>query len=398
MTQKIYEEKPYMQKAAVEVVTTGKDGQGEYLVLDGTIFYPEGGGQPADHGFIGPARIVDVQKVDEEIRHYTDQPLPKAVYEARLDWDRRWDHMQQHAGQHVLSAVFDDNHQMKTTSFHLGKERVSIDLDAGSVTEKQLLEVEKQANAVISQHLPISVEWVTQQQAANKKLRKPPAVDGAIRLVTIDGIDINACGGTHPQNTSDINLIKLIGTEKAKGGTRVYFVCGNRALLYFQKLIEITDQLVKQLNSPLEELVAAASALSSDKAEKDKTIKELQSMLLKTEAENFQPEQEGGLLVRSFQGRPVKEIQQLARWTAAAHPAAVILFVLNAGQEKRFVCAKGEQAPGDMRKVLQELLVLIDGKGGGNIHFAQGGGKTDQPDADFFHLFRRLAKDFQESV
>lgn len=396
MTQELYYENPYLRNTTVKVVANDKDEHGRFFVLDKTIFYPEGGGQPADEGFIGPARVTDVQKVDGEIRHYVDQSLPEAAYEAAANWSRRWDHMQQHAGQHVLSAIFDDELSMKTTSFHLGKERVSIDLDVASISESQLAVVEMKANAVISQRLPISTEWVTQQQAATMELRKPPAVKGSIRLVMIAGIDINACGGTHPNNTAEINLIKIIGTEKAKGGTRVYFLCGNRALVHYQNLIQVTDQLVGRLNAPVEELTSAAAALAKEKAENDKIIKELRSQLLKFEAGTFQPEEESKTIVREFTDRPVKEIQQLARLTAAANPSATILFILNTEQEKRFVCAKGEEAPGDMREILKELLRLTEGRGGGNGQFAQGGGQTTESSSVFIQLFKNSVKDFQE--
>lgn len=398
MTHELYYDTPYLQNASVEVVTNGKDARGTFLILDQTIFYPEGGGQPADKGSIGPAKVMDVQKVEGEIRHYTDLELPESAYEANVDWDRRWDHMQQHAGQHVLSAIFDDELAMKTVSFHLGEERVSIDLDVSSITEDQLKAVETKANKVISKHVPIDIEWVTQQQAATMKLRKPPTVTGSVRLVTIDGIDINACGGTHPHNTAEINLIKITGVEKAKGGTRVYFLCGNRALTYFHQLIKTGDQLVGQLNAPISELSSAASVLIKEKAESDKAIKELRSQLLEFEAGNFQPDKEFKTIVQEFQDRPVKEIQQLARLTATAYPSATILFIINTGQEKRFVCAKGEEAPGDMREILKDLLQLIGGKGGGNVQFAQGGGQTAEPASVFSQRFKNLVKDFQEIV
>lgn len=138
MTMKLYYQDSEISEAMVEVIKTGKDKAGSYAVLDQSCFYPEGGGQPADTGNIGPANVLDVQTVEGEIRHYTDVELPKERFAAKLDWRKRWDHMQQHAGQHVLSALFDDVYGLKTQSFHLGKERVSIDLDLDTVTKEQL--------------------------------------------------------------------------------------------------------------------------------------------------------------------------------------------------------------------------------------------------------------------
>lgn len=392
MTMKLYYQDSEISEAMVEVIETGKDQAGFYAVLDQSCFYPEGGGQPADTGNIGSANVLDVQTVEGEIRHYTDVELPKERFAAKLDWQKRWDHMQQHAGQHLLSALFEDEYGLKTQSFHLGQERVSIDLDLDTVTKEQLLEVEEMANKTISRRLVISTKWVSPAEAEELKLRKPPAVEGDIRLVGIDGIDLNACGGTHPKNTADIGLLKIISTEKAKGGTRVYFLCGNRALTYFNFLMDTTDKLVVQLNAPASELSEAAGALLAEKATADKTIKTLQEQLLNLEAEAILPD--NGVVEKLFEDRPIKELQQLARYVISRHHAATVLFISRSGDDVRFVCAKGEQAPGDMREVLKQLLALTDGKGGGNPQFAQGGGETAEAPERFQEIFRTMVKNF----
>ncbi|MBT2569304.1 DHHA1 domain-containing protein [Planococcus sp. ISL-110] len=393
MTMKLYYKDSEISKASVQVLSSAKDGAGYYAVLDQSCFYPECGGQPADTGRIGPAKVVDVQTVEGEIRHYTDIQLPKESFSAEVDWQRRWDHMQQHAGQHLLSALFEDSYGLKTQSFHLGQERVSIDLDLDTATNKQLKSVEKMANQLIRQRLAISARWVTNDEANMLALRKPPTVEGDIRLVEIDGIDLNACGGTHPRNTADIGLLKIISTEKAKGGMRVYFLCGTRALNYFNFLMETTDKLVVQLNAPTAELPEAAKALLVEKAAADKTIKNLQEQVLSLEAETILPID--GIVERVFEGRPVKELQQLARLVTGKHTSATLLFINAAEGDMRLVCAKGEQATGDMREVLKQLLALTEGKGGGNAQFAQGGGRTAKAPEAFQNVFRETLKNFK---
>ena len=393
MTMKLYYQDSEISEAPVKVIDSRSDEVGYYAILDQSCFYPEGGGQPADTGRIGSAKVLDVQTVEGEIRHYTDVALPKDRFSAKLDWQRRWDHMQQHAGQHLLSALFEDVHGLKTQSFHLGQERVSIDLDLDTVTKAQLQEVEKMANRMISQRRAISTQWVSPAEAKELKLRKPPAVEGDIRLVRIDGIDLNACGGTHPKNTADIGLLKIISTEKAKGGTRVYFLCGNRALQYFSFLLETTDKLVVQLNAPAAELSEAAKALLADKSAADKTIKSLQEQLLNLEAEAILPD--NGIVEKIFEERPIKELQQLARHVTSRHAAATVLFISSSENDMRFVCAKGEQAPGDMREVLKQLLALTEGKGGGNVQFAQGGGRTAEAPEVFQDVFQAALKNFK---
>lgn len=395
MTLKLYYDNPEIGQTEVKVEEVGKDGKGFYAILDQTCFYPEGGGQPGDTGTIGSARVLDVQMAGDEIRHYTDFLLEKKSYQANLDWERRFDHMQQHAGQHVLSAIFDDQYGLKTSSFHLGAERVSIDLDAPEIASEVLAAVEEAVNEVIRRHLPITVQWVDDIQAQALPLRKPPAVSGEIRLVKIEGIDLNACGGTHPKNTADIGQIKIISTEKSKGGTRVYFLCGHRAAGYFRELVSISDELVRQLNAPVRELPATAAALIAEKAGLEKELKDVRAKLLEAEAGAFLPDGDG-VIEQTFSSRPVKEVQQLARLAIAQYPEAHLLFLLHEDAQIRFVCAKGEMAKGDVREVLQNLLALTDGKGGGNANFAQGGGKTTCSSEEFSHAFRQTVKNMQE--
>lgn len=395
MTSKLYYKDSELSETMASIVASGEDENGTYAILDQTCFYPEGGGQPSDTGYIGEVRVLDVQSVEDEIRHYTADPLPAGSFKAEIDWNRRWDHMQQHAGQHVLSAVLDDHHQLKTASFHLGEERVSIDLNAPQISKIQLQQAEQAANEIIRKHLLISTQWVSVVEAETMALRKPPAVTGDIRLVKIDGVDLNACGGTHPKNTADIGMIKIIGTEKAKGGTRLYFLCGNRAMAHFNLLLDQTNELVQKLNAPLADLPAAADALLREKADQDKEMKELRTKLLEAEAQMIQPESGSGIIQQVFSGRPVKEVQQLARLTIANHPAAALLFLITEDESIRFVCVKGEQAEGNMKNVLQELLQLTDGKGGGNAQLAQGGGKTVHAPDVFFQTFRSSLKNIE---
>lgn len=397
MTMKLYYEDSELAEADVEVIGAGEDDKGFYAVLDQTCFYPEGGGQPGDTGTIGPAHVLDVQAEGEEIRHYTDVVLEKGSYQARLEWKRRWDHMQQHAGQHVLSAVFDDGYGLKTSSFHLGTERVSIDLDAPAISPEILQAAEEAANGVVRRHLPITVQWVDDALAETMPLRKPPAVSGEIRLVEIEGIDLNACGGTHPKNTADIGQIKIISTEKAKGGTRVYFLCGNRAADYFRELIRVSDELVRQLNAPLPELPEAAAALLNEKAALEKEAKEMQAKLLEAEAGMFQPGADG-VVEKTFSSRSAKEVQQLARLTIANYPKAYLLFLVQEGTSTRFVCAKGTEAGGDVRVALQSLLAMTGGKGGGNAGFAQGGGETSCSMEELSKEFRSVVENMQENL
>ena len=391
MTERIYYHDATAQAVVANVIATGIDGKGPYAVLDRSCFYPEGGGQPADTGAIGETEVTDVQTVDGEIRHYTAQALDKGEYTTAIDWQRRFDHMQQHTGQHLLSAVFEDEFGIVTKSFHLGTERVSIDLDVQKINVEQLREVERQVNHLITGHHPIETEWVTQEQAGRLALRKQPAVTGDVRLVKIADIDINACGGTHLRNTAELGLLKIIRTEKAKTATRVYFLCGNRAMNHFNLLQSVTDQLTRSLNVPVGELAEADAAVLNDRRDIEKQLKKISLQLLESEAESLQPE--GSLLVRDFSGRPFKDVQRLAKLTAEKHGSLYLLFLVREDSQMRFVCAKGKSSRGDMKQVLGKLIEKSGGNVGGTEDLAQGGGPLKEDQEMFAASFQNIIKE-----
>lgn len=389
MTEKIYYQDSAAVTAGVAVIDTGIDSKGNFAILDQTCFYPEGGGQPSDTGVIGEVQVTDVQSVDGEIRHYTEKEVRKGEYTAAIDWQRRFDHMQQHTGQHLLSAVFEDTFGMATKSFHLGTERVSIDLDTAGISRNQLTQVEQQVNFHIYKQIPIETEWVTEEQAEKMILRKKPAVEGEIRLVKIADLDINACGGTHLRNTAELGLLKIIRTEKSKSGTRVYFLCGNRALKYFDLLQSMAEQLTKSLNAPVSELAGAATVILNDRKEKEKQIKKLSLQLVKAEADSIQPKE--NMLIRKFVERPFKEVQQLAKLLVEKHPSAYLFFHMTDESNTRFVCAKGKNVPGDMKEVIQKITG--DGvKVGGTYEIAQGSVMVTDDLAGYEEAFNTVVK------
>ena len=391
MTEKIFYQDASAHTATAKVIATGTDELGKYAVLDRSCFYPEGGGQPADNGLIGEIEVMDVQTVDGEVRHYTARAIDKGEYTTAIDWQRRFDHMQQHTGQHLLSAVFEDEFGLATISFHLGMERVSIDLDVPGISAEQLKTVEQQVNHMITRQLPIETEWVTQEQASRLSLRKKPAVEGDIRLVKIGDIDINACGGTHLGNTGELGLIKIIRTEKAKRATRVYFLCGNRAMSHFDLLQSVTDKLTKSLNVPPVELPEAAAAVLSDRKEKEKQLNKLTLQLLEAEAESLRPD--GNILVKDFSGRPFKEVQRLAKLTAEKQSSLYLLFLVQEDSNMRIVCAKGITAIGNMKGVLEKLVESGGGKAGGTDELAQGVGLLIDDPEIYITAFQNIIKE-----
>jgi alanyl-tRNA synthetase len=231
VTTRIYFTDALANEFDATVVSSTADGDRFVVVLDRTAFYPTSGGQPFDTGTIGGVRVLDVDDTDaDEIRHFVDAPLAVgADVHGRIDWPRRLDHMQQHTGQHVLSAAFDRLFRVRTTSFHLGTDVSTIDL-AREVTPAEIAQAQLEANRVIWDGRPVTVRFVSEEEAAKLPLRKEPVKTGLLRIVEVTDFDISACGGTHVPHTGMIGAIVATGWERFKGATRLSFACGGRAL------------------------------------------------------------------------------------------------------------------------------------------------------------------------
>ncbi|WP_406945468.1 alanyl-tRNA editing protein [Halobacillus sp. SY10] len=231
MTRKLYYEDVYTMDFDSKMVQTDEDERGLYVVLEETAFYPTGGGQPHDEGTLNDVEVFGVEEVDDEVRHYIKEDLStEGRVHGKVNQERRLDHMQQHCGQHIISAVFDDQFDIPTTSFHLGKDTVTIDLDTGKLSNETLVKVEEQVNQIIRYNYPVETKWMSVTEAGEYPLRKPLAVKGDVRLVIIPEIDYNGCGGTHPHSTGEVMAAKFLGWTKNKHQVRLEFVCGNRVL------------------------------------------------------------------------------------------------------------------------------------------------------------------------
>ncbi|MCD8511884.1 MAG: alanyl-tRNA editing protein [Bacillus sp. (in: Bacteria)] len=214
---KLYYEDQYIQDFETVVNRNGEDNEGNYVVLKETAFYPTGGGQPHDTGTLNHFNVVNVEEVKGEIRHYIDgimQPGDKVA--GKINWNRRIDHMQQHTGQHILTAAFEELYQFETLSFHLGTDTSTIDLNTESITEEQLSTAEARCNEIILENLPIETKWINEGEISQYPLRKMPSIKDNIRLVIIPNVDYNSCGGTHPKTTGEVMGLKVLHWERQK--------------------------------------------------------------------------------------------------------------------------------------------------------------------------------------
>lgn len=361
--------------ATVERVTA-HDGR-PAAILDRTAFYPTSGGQPFDTGSLGGARVLDVIDLDDEaIVHVLSEAVGEGdAVRGAIDWDRRFDHMQQHTGQHVLSAAFDRLFDARTTSFHLGSDIASIDL-SNEVTPEQIAQAETEANTIVWEDRPVAIRFVTSEEAATLPLRKEPARAGTLRLIEIEGFDLSACGGTHVARTGAIGLIAVVAWERFKGGSRLTFVCGGRALGAVRRYRDTVTGCVRQLSVLPEELPAAIECVQQESKDLRRSVKHFQEMLAVQEGarlvEHAQVVGGARVVVEALDGWDAGGLKAIA--AAATSGEGVVAALFSTTVPAVAVIARSKDVSVDAQAVLKDLIARLGGRGGGSPGLAQGGG------------------------
>jgi alanyl-tRNA synthetase len=347
------------------------------VTLDRTAFYPASGGQPFDTGTLGNANVINVaESEDGGVTHYVDRELEKdARVRGRIDWSRRFDHMQQHSGQHLLSAAFVREAGARTIGFHLGSACSTIDLDR-ELTPAQIAGVEATANGILWEDRDVSVRFVTPAEAAALPLRKDPVRTGDLRIVEIADYDLSACGGTHVTRTGSIGLIAIANVERFKGGQRVEFLCGGRALRAYRRARETVSAGVRLLSVLPEELPAAIEKLQAAARAHDKVQDSLQERLAAHEAAALAAHGERvgslSLVARAVAGWSAVGLKQLA--AGVASKPGMLAVLVSTDSPSLVVVARSQDVSMDAGDLLKKLLERFGGKGGGRGALAQGGG------------------------
>jgi len=372
MTTRLYYTDAYRTTFTARVVDRSQDGHRVYL--DQTAFYPTSGGQPHDVGSLGGIPIVDVIDEDDRIAHVLAAALPETpanTLDGTIDWNRRFDHMQQHTGQHLLSALFEDLFGARTVSVHFGPDTSTLDLDVESLSAEQLELAEARANVAVSEAKPVNVSF--EDAASASGLRKPSDRAGTLRIVTIENLDRSACGGTHVRSTSEIGAILLRGTERVRKSTRVTFVCGQRALRRARRDFEALTQIASALSSSIDDAPSAIAAQLERFKDADSARKRMDRELATFRArERYDAAEPGANGVRTIVVRDagsMDELRTLAQ-AAIALPRAIVIGVLAAPPS--VLVAASEDSGVDAGKAIKERLARAGGRGGGSPRIAQG--------------------------
>ena len=355
-------------------LSAGITGKVWGLLLDRTAFYPTSGGQPHDLGKIGDANVLDVRDEGDEILHLVDRKPSDPDVDGCINWPRRFDHMQQHTGQHLLSAMFQERFGLPTVSFHLGSEICTIDLRGPEPTAQILEGGERAANQIIFEDRPVNVRYGTADEFAQLGARKEVDRKGILRAIEIEAADLQPCGGTHVKSTGQIGLILVRRCTKVREDWRVEFVCGRRAERAARHDFELLRQTAETLSCAPEDLVSVASRALAERDANFKNLRAMQQRLAEAEATltlQSLPLGKNGFRVisRVFEGVPA---EYLGFFASAFTKSEKAMALLGAAEGGHLLFAQHPSAGKDMSALLKQVLERVGGKGGGTRDFARG--------------------------
>jgi Ser-tRNA(Ala) deacylase AlaX len=369
-----YEREPYRRELEVEVLEVGELEGRPFAVLDDTILYPEGGGQPSDRGRLGEVEVVEVEKADDQLRHYLASPVATGPATLELDWERRYDHMQQHTAQHLLSSISLGRFGWNTRSFHIGPVHSDIELDIDPPATHDLEALEEEvAGAVIAAH-PITCRRVTREEYDKLDVRSrglPAGHTGDIRLVEIEGVDLNTCGGTHLASTAEVEAVKILRAEPLRGGCRLYWVAGQRVRARLGRHEARNAELRNLLDTGDDKLVSAAALKLEQLGLARKRMRELESELAQAVADSLLAR--GEVVVEAhFEAADGGFLHRVASELAERGGRCLGLLTASGDKGDFFVLAAGEDSPVELGVVGAHVAELLDGRGGGSGRIFQG--------------------------
>ncbi len=377
-TNRLYYHNAYLKTFGAHIIERIAHAGQPAVVLDQTALYPTGGGQPHDTGKLNSVQVTDVieREADGAVLHLLAGELGDNQVNGEIDWIRRFDHMQQHSGQHILSQAFIQIAQAETVGFHLGQDNVTIDLDHADLSPATIQQVEDMANQIVFEDRPVTARFVTPGELEHLPLRKPPKAERDIRVVQIEGFDWSACGGTHVSSAGQIGLIKIIRLERRGKETRVEFCCGQRALADYDRKNEMLAQVAAGLSVGYWELDKAVSRLLAENKEARKKLAEAEGKLMLYEASELAAQaQEAGpfkLVAHAWAERDAAALRLMAK-KIIEQPKRIALLGSGGAERSALVFARSPDVEADMAAWLRQAASRLGGKGGGQSELAQGG-------------------------
>ena len=364
--EKLYEENPYLTQfsAVVEFCVQGKKGYD--VILDQTAFYPEGGGQPYDTGTLGGVRVLEVHEREGRVVHTCDRPLEAGTQvSGTIDWDRRFDLMQHHSGEHIVSGIAHSKWGCDNVGFHMGADVITIDLNV-LLDEDQLRELEAEANRYIWEDHPISITFPTPEELAVLEYRSKKELSGRVRIVSFPGADTCACCGTHVNSSGQVGFVKLLSVQKFREGVRIELVCGGRALRYVNNIMDQNHQVSNLLSAKAFETGAAVQRLLEENNALKSRILTMEDHRFAALAEEYAEAGDVLLFEEDLSPDGLRRLCDQVLHTCGGRCAC---FSGQDGQGYKYAVG---QAGGDLRTFVKEMNQALNGRGGGKPEFVQG--------------------------
>lgn len=369
MTEKLFWNDPYQTEFAATILEQFPINDGNALVLDRTCFYATSGGQPNDLGVLNEAAVKDVRIENGKLLHITERPIDPKSVQGKIDWSRRFDHMQQHTGQHILSAAFFRLFQAETSSFHLGELFCSIELNKPELKEPQALQAEDQANNVIQSASSVSSFFVDPAKAQDYPLRKQSDLTESLRIIQIGDFDLSPCSGTHVRNTGEIGSVFVYSFEKLSGSVKVTFLCGNRVRILYHRELSILKEASKKFTTSFESIPESIGRLQTQIKDLRRENMKLKETRLNAEAIELVNESENHLVIRIWD-RPFEEVRFIAQ-RLSEQPG--LSGALVSKSERRCVFFKHPEVKVDLKLLFSRFLEMTNGRGGGPAHLMEAG-------------------------
>ena len=384
MTEKLYYADAYLTTFTARVVSCRKGARGWETVLDRTAFYPEGGGQAGDTGILGGVQVTDTRERDGEIVHCCDGELPEgSEVSGEIDWARRFDLMQQHSGEHIVSGLIHRRFGFNNVGFHMGSAVTAIDFD-GIVTAEELSEIERQANETVWADVPVDASFPPPEELERIEYRSKKELTGAVRIVAIPGADVCACCGTHVARTGEIGPIRFLSCQKLRGGVRVELVCGVRAYDYTAAVMEQNRRVSNLLSAKPLETAEAVYRLQADHQDVSYRLVGLENRLFALRAETLS----GAGCQQTLLFEPDLTPDALRRLCDAVMKRRGGLCAAFSGEDDTGYKYAVGQTGGDVRALIKEMNAALHGRGGGKPSFAQGSVDASRAEIEaFFHTF-----------
>ena len=377
-TTKLYYNDSFLTEFTATVLSCEEGKGGWAVTLNETAFYPEGGGQAADHGTLGAARVTDTQEKEGVILHTCDQPLTVGeTVTGKIDWPRRFDHMQQHSGEHIVSGMICEAFHCDNTGFHMGADSVIIDYNA-EISWEQILEIERRANAYIYENHPFRAWYPDAEELKALPYRSKKELSGAVRITAFPGADMCACCGTHVLHSGQVGIAKFLSCQKFKDGVRLEVKFGKRAYEYLSKIWEQNLAVGRMLSAKAEDTAQAVERMKAESEEKSRRMAEMEESIFAAIAE----ENRGKGSVLLFRGD--MDPNSVRRLCVAVGEVCGGRAAVFAGSGENFKYAMMEEG-GDLRALTKDMNTALSGRGGGKPFFVQGSvSATEEAIRSFF--------------